>query len=65
LGITGANWQVQAETPLRVVQELGGFAMVQRYAHLISPGHLKKYAGRVRLGTLAGHTSRVKKQKVA
>lgn len=50
---TWASWQVQAETPLSVVQALGGWqtpGMVQRYAHL-SPGHLRAYAGRTRVGT--------------
>ena len=50
---TWASWQVQAETPLSVVQALGGWEspqMVQRYAHL-SPGHLKAYADRTNLGT--------------
>lgn len=49
---TWASWQVQAETPLSHLQELGGwasFSMVQRYAHL-SPGHLKQYASRTLLG---------------
>lgn len=61
---TWASWQVQAETPLSHLQELGGwasFSMVQRYAHL-SPGHLKQYAdrtllgedGRAETGTVAG-----------
>jgi integrase len=62
---TWASWQVQAETPLSVLQELGGWAsfeMVRRYAHL-SPGHLKRYANRVKLGTLAGHTRRAKLEK--
>lgn len=50
---TWASWQVQAETPLSVVQALGGWqtaSMVQRYAHL-SPGHLKAYAARTEVGT--------------
>lgn len=50
---TWASWQVQAETPLSVLQELGGWrsaSMVQRYAHL-SPGHLRAYAGRTTVGT--------------
>ena len=49
---TWASWQVQAETPLSHLQELGGwasFTMVQRYAHL-SPGHLKQYADRTLIG---------------
>lgn len=49
---TWASWQVQAETPLSHLQELGGwasFSMVQRYAHL-SPGHLRQYADRTLLG---------------
>jgi integrase len=66
---TWASWQVQAETPLSHLQELGGwasFSMVQRYAHL-SPGHLKQYADRTLLGevrstesgTVAAHDKRV------
>lgn len=50
---TWASWQVQAETPLSVVQALGGWqspSMVQRYAHL-SPGHLRAYADRTEVGT--------------
>lgn len=50
---TWASWQVQAETPLSVVQALGGWqtpGMVARYAHL-SPGHLQAYAGRTKVGT--------------
>jgi integrase len=49
---TWASWQVQAETPLSHLQELGGwasFTMVQRYAHL-SPGHLRQYADRTLIG---------------
>lgn len=45
---TWASWQVQAETPLSALQEMGGWAsfeMVRRYSHL-SPGHLKQYADR-------------------
>jgi len=48
---TWASWQVQAETPLSVLQEMGGwqsFEMVRRYAHL-SPGHLRRYADRTLL----------------
>lgn len=50
---TWASWQVQAETPLSVLQEMGGWAsfeMVRRYSHL-SPGHLQQYADRTLLGT--------------
>jgi integrase len=50
---TWASWQVQAETPLSVVQEMGGWAsfeMVRRYSHL-SPGHLKQYAAGSLLAT--------------
>lgn len=48
-----ASWQVQAETPLKMLQELGGWATLEmplRYAHL-SPGHLTQYADRTLLGT--------------
>jgi integrase len=58
---TWASWQVQAETPLSHLQELGGwssFSMVQRYAHL-SPGHLKQYADRTLLGADAGSDSAI------
>ena len=51
-----ASWQVQAETPLKMVQELGGWATLEmplRYAHL-SPGHLALYADRTLLGTETG-----------
>jgi len=47
-----ANWQVQAKTPLRMLQELGGWADLQapmRYTHL-DPGHLAEYADRTLLG---------------
>lgn len=53
---TWASWQVQSETPLQVVKELGGWEsmdMVLRYAHL-SPGHLSQYANRTLLGTPKG-----------
>lgn len=46
-----ASWQVQSGTPLKMVQEMGGWAsleMVMRYAHL-NPGHLAQYADRVLL----------------
>jgi integrase len=50
---TWASWQVQSETPLVIVKEMGGWKtldMVMRYAHL-SPGHLKQYADRTLVGT--------------
>jgi integrase len=50
---TWASWQVQSETPLQVVKEMGNwksFEMVLRYAHL-SPGHLRQYADRTLVGT--------------
>jgi hypothetical protein len=46
-----ASWQVQARTPLRILQELGGWATLEmplRYAHL-EPGHLAEYADRTLL----------------
>lgn len=46
---TWASWHVQARTPLRVLQELGGWeteAMVKRYAHL-APEHLAEHAQRI------------------
>jgi integrase len=56
---TWASWQVQAETPLKHLQELGGWAtmeMVMRYAHL-APGHLAQYAERSALGPAPGEVS--------
>jgi integrase len=47
-----ASWQVQAKTPLRVLQELGGWGTLEmplRYAHL-DPGHLAEYADRTLFG---------------
>lgn len=41
-----ASWHVQGATPLKMLQELGGWAtleMPMRYAHL-DPGHLAQYA---------------------
>ena len=41
-----ASWQVQGGTPLRALQEMGGWAsleMPMRYSHL-EPGHLAQYA---------------------
>ena len=41
-----ASWQVQGKTPLKMLQEMGGWtslAMPMRYAHL-DPGHLAQYA---------------------
>lgn len=49
---TWASWQVQAGTPLPVLQEMGAWAssdMVQKYAHL-SVEHLAPYANNVLLG---------------
>jgi integrase len=49
-----ASWQVQAKTPLRMLQELGGWADLQmpmRYTHL-DPGHLAEYADRTLLGPI-------------
>lgn len=47
-----ASWQMQAETPLKMLQELGGWATLEmplRYAHL-APGYLSQYAERSALG---------------
>ena len=47
-----ASWQVQAGTPLRILQEMGGWASLQMpamYSHL-DPGHLADYADRTLLG---------------
>jgi integrase len=41
-----ASWHVQGKTPLKMLQEMGGWAsleMPMRYAHL-DPGHLAQYA---------------------
>jgi integrase len=41
-----ASWQIQGGTPLRALQEMGGWAsleMPMRYSHL-EPGHLAQYA---------------------
>lgn len=59
---TWASWQVQAETPLSAVQEMGGwssFEMVRRYAHL-SPGHLKQYANRTLVAQKRPHRPKPK-----
>jgi integrase len=47
-----ASWHVQGGTPLKMVQELGGWAsleMPMRYAHL-NPGHLTQYANQTLIG---------------
>jgi integrase len=47
-----ASWHIQAETPIKLLQELGGWATLEmplRYAHL-SPGHLANYADRTLIG---------------
>ncbi len=57
-----ASWQTQAGTPLRMLQELGGWAnlqMPQRYSRL-DTGHLAEYANR----TLLGPDSRKESVKV-
>jgi len=46
---TWASWLVQAETPLNLLQELGGWSdnsMVLRYAHL-APEHLAGYTNKI------------------
>jgi len=46
---TWASWHVQNDTPIHVLQELGGWSdirMVQRYAHL-APEHLSAFAGNI------------------
>lgn len=46
---TWASWHVENDTPLLILQKLGGWSdleMVQRYAHL-SAGHLAVYADRM------------------
>ena len=50
---TWASWQVMAGTPLKAVQELGGWSsieMVMVYAHL-APGHLAQFADAVKAPT--------------
>lgn len=47
-----ASWQVQGGTPLKMVQELGGWSSIEmpmRYAHL-NPGHLAQYANVTAIG---------------
>lgn len=47
-----ASWHVQGKTPLKMLQEMGGWAtleMPMRYAHL-DPGHLAQYAETSALG---------------
>lgn len=47
---TWATWHIQNETPLDVVQKLGGWAdlrMVMNYAHH-SPGYLAQYANNIK-----------------
>lgn len=47
-----ASWHVQGGTPLKMLQEMGGWAtleMPMRYAHL-DPGHLAQYAETSALG---------------
>lgn len=59
-----ASWQVQSGTPLKMLQELGGWASLQmpmRYAH-VSPGHLAAYAERALLGTETGTLAGPKKK---
>lgn len=65
-----ASWQVQAETPLKMLQELGGWATLEmplRYAHL-SPGHLTQYAERSAIGpdtrTESGTVEELPKKKL-
>lgn len=47
-----ASWHVQGGTPLKMVQEMGGWASIEmpmRYAHL-NPGHLTQYASQTLIG---------------
>lgn len=47
-----ASWHIQGGTPLKMVQEMGGWAsfeMPLRYAHL-NPGHLAQYANQTLIG---------------
>ena len=47
-----ASWHVQGGTPLKMLQEMGGWAtldMPMRYAHL-NPGHLAQYAETTAIG---------------
>jgi integrase len=55
---TWATWHVMAETPLEVLQKLGGwadFGMVLRYAHL-APNYLAGFAGNVGAVPHKSHT---------
>jgi integrase len=55
-----ASWHIQAETPIKLLQELGGWATLEmplRYAHL-SPGHLANYADRTLIGIAAGGSTK-------
>ena len=54
-----ASWHVQGGTPLKMLQEMGGWAtleMPMRYAHL-DPGHLAQYAETTALGEAASTKS--------
>jgi integrase len=54
-----ASWQIQGGTPLRALQEMGGWAtleMPMRYSHL-EPGHLTRYAETSALGPAPGTES--------
>jgi len=54
-----ASWHVQGETPLKMLQEMGGWAtleMPMRYAHL-NPGHLAQYAETSAIGAPASTES--------
>jgi integrase len=54
-----ASWHAQGGTPLKVLQEMGGWAtldMPMRYAHL-DPGHLAQYAETTAIGHQPGTKS--------
>jgi integrase len=52
-----ASWHVQAETPLRLLMELGGWKtldMPLRYTH-VTAGHLTQYKDRTLIGSTDSH----------
>jgi integrase len=54
-----ASWHVQGKTPLKMLQEMGGWAtleMPMRYSHL-DPGHLAQYAETSAIGAPASTKS--------
>jgi hypothetical protein len=59
-----ASWHIQAETPIKLLQELGGWATLEmplRYARL-SPGHLANYTDRTLVGIESTKSGTVERQ---